>query len=581
MAVAILFSVVIWVSVGRNWWDFPRRGGSETGTAVREQPARREAGAVRERAARPEAPLRVTYGAAPGLGDRIRALFRGGATEDTWRGLEEALIRSDVGPKAASDLVRRVRDSYRPPEDPAEAVAREVARVFEGDVPWAPPEGRPGIVVVVGVNGTGKTTTIGKLAHLLKREGRSVSLAASDTFRAAAGEQLEIWASRAGAHLVSQERGADPGAVAFDAVMASRARASDVLIVDTAGRLHTKQPLMEELRKVKRRVRVILPPSTLRPSRAGWWHEATSLEKRMILVAGGAGFIGSAIVERLVREGADVAVMTAHPATSRGRIRAMGATVVEGDVLDPASLDRAVQGAEAVVQSLTFPTFPVEKPRKRFTFEEFDHLGTERLVAAARTAGVRRFVFCSGSGAAPDAPKTWFRAKWFGEEAVRGSGIDHAIIRPSWVYGPRDRALNRFVTFHRWLPFVPVVGRGTQRLQPVFIDDVAEAFARATRPGAPGGTFEIGGPDLLSMNHVLEAMMEVRGKRKPLVHVPAALPKLAGLFLQVLPRPPLSPDAVDFVTGDAVAAIGQLLEAFPGLALTPLREGLATYLSPR
>jgi len=250
--VAILFSVVIWVSVGRNWWDFPRRGGSETGTAVREQPARREAGAVRERAARPEAPLRVTYGAAPGLGDRIRALFRGGATEDTWRGLEEALIRSDVGPKAASDLVRRVRDSYRPPEDPAEAVAREVARVFEGDVPWAPPEGRPGIVVVVGVNGTGKTTTIGKLAHLLKREGRSVSLAASDTFRAAAGEQLEIWASRAGAHLVSQERGADPGAVAFDAVMASRARASDVLIVDTAGRLHTKQPLMEELRKVKR-----------------------------------------------------------------------------------------------------------------------------------------------------------------------------------------------------------------------------------------------------------------------------------------------------------------------------------------
>jgi fused signal recognition particle receptor len=102
------------------------------------------------------------------------------------------------------------------------------------------------------VNGSGKTTTIGKLAAALTAEGRAVSLAASDTFRAAAGEQLEVWATRAGAHLVAQERGADPGAVAFDAVSSAIARGSDVLIVDTAGRLHTKQPLMEELKKVKR-----------------------------------------------------------------------------------------------------------------------------------------------------------------------------------------------------------------------------------------------------------------------------------------------------------------------------------------
>jgi fused signal recognition particle receptor len=105
---------------------------------------------------------------------------------------------------------------------------------------------------VVGVNGTGKTTTIGKLAHLLGTGGHRVSLAASDTFRAAAGEQLETWAERTGAHLVAQERGADPGAVAFDALQAARARGSQVLIVDTAGRLHTRQPLMEELAKVKR-----------------------------------------------------------------------------------------------------------------------------------------------------------------------------------------------------------------------------------------------------------------------------------------------------------------------------------------
>lgn len=298
----------------------------------------------------------------------------------------------------------------------------------------------------------------------------------------------------------------------------------------------------------------------------------------MILVAGGSGFIGGAVVRRLVSRGMDVAVMTAHPGRSRSRIKAMGARVVPGDILDPPSLDRAVDGVEAVVQALTFPTFPVEKPRKRYTFEEFDHLGTERLVAAAAKGGVGRYVYASGAGAAPDAPKVWFRAKWFGEEAIRAAGVPHAIIRPSWVYGPGDPALNKFVAFHRWLPFVPVIGDGSQQLQPVFVDDVAEAMAQGAAPAGPTGTFEIGGPEVLSMNDVLRTMMEVRGKVKPLVHFPAFLPKLAGLFIQVLPRPPLSPDAVDFATADALADTTKLLVEFE-LSLTPLREGLSTYLA--
>jgi len=193
---------------------------------------------------------------AGGLADRIRALFPGGAvTEETWRGLEDALIRADVGPAAAADVVARVRADYRPAMDPADLVVEEVAATFAGDPPWeAPwgPDGRPGIVMVVGVNGTGKTTTIGKIASRLRTQGRSVGMAASDTFRAAAGEQLGVWADRTGATLVSQERGADPGAVAFDAVTSAEARGMDVLIVDTAGRLHTRTPLMEELKKVRR-----------------------------------------------------------------------------------------------------------------------------------------------------------------------------------------------------------------------------------------------------------------------------------------------------------------------------------------
>jgi fused signal recognition particle receptor len=204
----------------------------------------------------PPAPAKQEPAEAGGLAERIRALFPGGgATEETWKGLEEALIRADVGPAAASDVVTRVRAGYRPSMDPADLVVQEIAATFAGDAPWeAPsgPEGRPGIVMVVGVNGTGKTTTIGKIAARLQAQGRSVGMAASDTFRAAAGEQLGVWAERTGASLFSQERGADPGAVAFDAVKAAEARGVDVLIVDTAGRLHTRTPLMEELKKVRR-----------------------------------------------------------------------------------------------------------------------------------------------------------------------------------------------------------------------------------------------------------------------------------------------------------------------------------------
>jgi uncharacterized protein YbjT (DUF2867 family) len=297
----------------------------------------------------------------------------------------------------------------------------------------------------------------------------------------------------------------------------------------------------------------------------------------MIVVAGGTGFIGSAVVRHLVADGADVTVMTSRPDRSGRAIERLGARAVPGDVLDPASLPEAVRGAEVVVQCLTFPTFPVEKVRRGYTFEEFDGAGTERLTAAAVQAGVTRFVYSSGVGAAPDGDKPWYRAKWRGEEAVQSSGLEHAIIRPSWVYGPGDISLNKFVTFHRWLPFVPVVGDGSQQVQPVFVDDVGQVMAKAAVAGGPQGTFEMGGPEVLTMNEVISSMMEVRGKRKPLLHLPVWFPKLGAFFLQFLPNAPLSPGAIDFATADALADTGSLLEAFDVRPRT-LHQGLATYL---
>jgi fused signal recognition particle receptor len=172
------------------------------------------------------------------------------ADDEAWERLEEALIRSDVGVPATAELVRRLeaRTDVARLED---ALAEEVEAVFGGP-PTLELTGRPSVVLVVGVNGTGKTTTIGKLAQKLREHGRSVLVGAADTFRAAAEEQLEIWAGRAGADFVGSPRGADPAAVAFDAVEAARARGRDVVIVDTAGRLHTQANLMAELEKVSR-----------------------------------------------------------------------------------------------------------------------------------------------------------------------------------------------------------------------------------------------------------------------------------------------------------------------------------------
>jgi fused signal recognition particle receptor len=186
-----------------------------------------------------------------GLASLIRSLFGRGAA-DPWAELEELLVKADVGPATAARIVADVRPGFRDGDDPSALVGEEVREILGEDQALELPADGLGIVMVVGVNGSGKTTTIGKLAASLAVHGRSVSLAGSDTYRAAASEQLDVWAQRAGAHLVSQERGADPGSVAFDAVKAAQARGSDVVIVDTAGRLHTKEPLMEELKKVRR-----------------------------------------------------------------------------------------------------------------------------------------------------------------------------------------------------------------------------------------------------------------------------------------------------------------------------------------
>jgi fused signal recognition particle receptor len=183
------------------------------------------------------------------LGEKVDSLFLDE--------LEEALVAADTGVQTASMVLADLTERFKRNElsTPAQVRVRLKQVLVEILSSTSTPfsvTSSPSTVLVVGVNGAGKTTTIGKLAHRLQQEGRKVMLAAADTFRAAAAEQLTIWGERAGIPVIKHKEGADPGAVVFDALSAAKARAADVLIVDTAGRLHTKSNLMEELKKIKR-----------------------------------------------------------------------------------------------------------------------------------------------------------------------------------------------------------------------------------------------------------------------------------------------------------------------------------------
>ncbi len=298
----------------------------------------------------------------------------------------------------------------------------------------------------------------------------------------------------------------------------------------------------------------------------------------MILVTGGTGFVGSAIVKELLRRGEEVAVL----GRDADKIRKRLGTDVEprvGDVRDAATLAPAMSGVETVINAVQFPGSPIENRRKGYTFEEIDLKGTRNQVDAARKSGaVKRFVYVSGVGAAKDAEKHWFRYKWEAENYLQKSGLGWAILRPTWVFGPEDVSLNRFLGFASKLPFVPMFGSGKQDMQPVFIDDVGRAAADcALKPEAANQLFEIGGPDVMSMNDVVTTALGVKGKKRMLLHQPVFVGKTIGMLSGILPSPPLSADAIDFITEAAVADNRKLLDLL-NPHLTPLREGLRTYL---
>lgn len=295
-----------------------------------------------------------------------------------------------------------------------------------------------------------------------------------------------------------------------------------------------------------------------------------------VVVAGGTGFIGRYLVRALLDADNEVTVLSRRGDTS-GIAQLVGASATTADVTDPESLRGKLDGAEAVVGVVTFPNYPAEVPRKGLTFDRYDRQGTENLLAESQRAGVEKYLYISGAGADPDSPIVWYRAKGRAEAALKASGLAYVILRPSWAYGPEDKALNKFVAIARFSPVVPRIGLRRQEIQPVYVKDIATAVSRIFERDTWNKTFEIGGPDVMSMDAVIATMLKVMGKHRLIVPVPAILAKIATAPLTLLPSPPMTPGGIEFAIQDGLVDSHEMAKALDVHPVV-LAEGLANYL---
>lgn len=301
------------------------------------------------------------------------------------------------------------------------------------------------------------------------------------------------------------------------------------------------------------------------------------MNERRVTVFGGSGFVGRHIVQRLARDGADVRVAVRHPERARSLEAGEGPgriTLIRADVWDEATVGPAVAGAEAVVN--TVGHYVQERGR---TFEAIHGRGAEHVARAAAAAGVRRLVHISGLGADPGSDSDYVRARGIGEQLVLKAFPDAIILRPSVIFGPGDAFFNRLAGLARVLPALPLFGAGDTRLQPVYVEDVALAVARALdSTAAAGKVFELGGPRVYTYKELLRLVLAQTGRRRLLLPVPFPVWNLLTAALAPLPNAPVSRDQVrmmqrDNVVGAEAASLHDL-----GITPTPVEAVVPGYL---
>lgn len=304
----------------------------------------------------------------------------------------------------------------------------------------------------------------------------------------------------------------------------------------------------------------------------------------MILVTGATGFVGRELVAQALSAGHRVRALCRHPARARELWPQKSVELFHGNVLNPDSLEGALDGVEAVVHLVGIITEAREN-----TYERVHRLGTLHVLDAAKKAKVKRYLHMSALGTRAAARSKYHKTKWAAEEAVRASGLDWTIFRPAVIFGKYDQSINLFARMLRWpLPF-PIFGSGQGLWQPVPVEEVARCFVRAIRePKAVGRTYDLVGPTPLTFEQVLDTLMSVTGRRRPKLRVPMACARLQAALLErceplgtlfrcALGAPPPNRDQLLMLeennVGDPTSAVSDL-----GLRLVPFEEGLRKYL---
>jgi NADH dehydrogenase len=287
-----------------------------------------------------------------------------------------------------------------------------------------------------------------------------------------------------------------------------------------------------------------------------------------VLVTGGTGFVGPKVVHALRAQGREVRALVRRPERAT-QLAAWGAELVTGDVTDPASLRAAVDGCTHVVHLVA-----ILKGRPA-DFHRIMTRGTADLIAAAKDAHVDRFVLMSALGTSETTKDTvpYYASKWAMEQETARSGVEYTIFRPSFVFGRDGGALPLFIKQVRYSPVVTVIGSGLQRIQPIWVEDVAEYFSRGIdHPQAANRTFEIGGPDVVTWNELYLKIAKVLGKRRKLVHIPRTLARTGAQLTQWVPGAPLTTDQIAMIeAGDNVVSRSDAVDTFQ-LPLVPLEE---------
>ena len=291
----------------------------------------------------------------------------------------------------------------------------------------------------------------------------------------------------------------------------------------------------------------------------------------VLLVTGGTGFVGGHVVRALREAGKGVRCLVRDPRRAEA-LEGLGCEIAEGDMTEPGSLRRAVQGIEGVVHLVAI------RQGKEEQFERIMSKGTQNLLDEAREAGVRRFVHMSALGTTDQTKDLvpYYRAKWEMEQAVRGSGLPHVIFRPSFVFGPDGGILPTFRRLAKLAPVTPIAGSGEQRLQPIWVDDVASYFVRALEDeAATNRTFELGGPEVVSWNELWGRLKQALGVHRPSIHVPMAFMRANAFVTERLPGDiPLTRDLLKMMeAGDNIVTSDDAGRVF-ALPLLPLDEQL-------